>query len=383
MNSRSEVLKDILHLSHQYGGNQDYVLLGGGNTSWKDDRVMYVKASGHALDEITADGFVAMDRSALDAIWEKTYPEGRKEREREVLEDMMAARLPGETRRPSVEALLHSFIPMQFIVHLHPALVNGMTCARDGRPSAEALFGDEMIWVESVDPGYILAKVVRDEALSHEKRAGSFPAIIFLENHGVFVSADTPKEIDMTYNRLMDTLTASVQRSPDLSPLVIDPRREEIIRRGIRNGLDRDVKVVGVANRDLLKFADNSQASQPIRSAFTPDHIVYSGHKPLWIEETVFDLSNPTEAAADLVKQYIADEQVPPKVVLVQRTGAFGIGSTVRLAESASLVFIDTVKVAVYSESFGGYSFMKDDQIKFIRTWEVEQYRAQVQEGRG
>jgi hypothetical protein len=42
------------------------------------------------------------------------------------------------------------------------------------------------------------------------------------------------------------------------------------------------------------------------------------------------------------------------------------------------LLFLDTVKVAVFTESFGGPRFMDDDQIEFIRGWEVERYRSKM-----
>jgi len=367
-----------MQLSHEYGGNQDYVLLGGGNTSWKDNDVMYVKASGYALHSIAMEGFVQMDRSALDSIWEKSYPEDHEARENEVLQDMMHARVSGQRARPSVEALLHSFIPYAYVVHLHPAMVNGVTCGKKGKEAAARLFGDDMVWVDSVNPGYFLAKVVRDQALDHQKRTGNFPEMIFLQNHGVFVSADTPSEIREIYQRLMDTLQKEVVRIPDLSPMIIDAKREEIIQKGVRAGFGEDVKVIGFFNTELSRFLSSRDAAQPVSSAFTPDHIVYSGHTPLWVSEQALNAEDAVHQVQDAVKQYIKDEGVLPKIVLAEHTGAFGVAQSVRGAESAGLVFLDTVKVAVYSESFGGPRFMDEDKIDFIRNWESEKYRAQL-----
>jgi hypothetical protein len=98
-------MDDLITLSREYGSDPGWVVAGGGNTSWKDGDVLYVKASGYPLATIGEDGFARMDRRKLAAIWETAYPEGNDagdvaERERLVLQDMMNARIPGEERRP-------------------------------------------------------------------------------------------------------------------------------------------------------------------------------------------------------------------------------------------------------------------------------------------
>ena len=96
----------LVEVSRYYGNNPDYVLAGGGNTSWKTKDTLYVKASGFSLAEAARDSFVEIDRKALELILEKKYPPSAEDRESAVLKDMMAARRQGE-KRPSVEALLH------------------------------------------------------------------------------------------------------------------------------------------------------------------------------------------------------------------------------------------------------------------------------------
>ena len=94
-------LAALAEMSNKFGSDADYVLAGGGNTSFKSDDCLFVKGSGTALATIKPDDFVKMDRRALEAMWDKNYPAGEKEREDAVLEDMMDARVKGETRRPS------------------------------------------------------------------------------------------------------------------------------------------------------------------------------------------------------------------------------------------------------------------------------------------
>ena len=191
-----ESMKELISLSRKYGADSDYVLAGGGNTSWKSDDLMVVKASGTELAKIDEDGFVLLDMDKLRTIRTTKYPENREEREERALEDLMNSRLTGQTGRPSVESLLHAIIPDKYVVHTHPALVNGLTCAVDGLKIAQKLFFDNCIWIPLVDPGYILAKTV-DEKMSAWKadHDGSLPDYIFLANHGVFVWGNSSNEV--------------------------------------------------------------------------------------------------------------------------------------------------------------------------------------------
>ena len=147
------ILDTLTSFSNRFGSDPELVLAGGGNTSAKDGNTMYVKASGTALSTITPDGFAAMDRQKLAAMLHKQYPSEDAAREAAALADLMDARLPGQNaKRPSVETLLHALFPMRYVLHLHPALVNGLTCAVDGAAWAGRLFADA-VWIEASKPG--------------------------------------------------------------------------------------------------------------------------------------------------------------------------------------------------------------------------------------
>ncbi|MDA3833279.1 MAG: class II aldolase/adducin family protein, partial [Spirochaetales bacterium] len=205
-------LHPFIEASRRYGSDSEMVLAGGGNTSVKEGDFLYVKASGTGLSVIDAPGFVKMRMDALQAVWDKQYPEDPDAREEAVLSDMMAARAEGEAARPSVEALLHSLIPEKFVFHLHPALVNGLTCARQGEKHIQQFFGKRALWVPLVNPGYILAKTVRESAALHEKQFSVHPSLIFLQNHGIFVGGETIAEIDSLYDEVIKTLKGSLSR---------------------------------------------------------------------------------------------------------------------------------------------------------------------------
>ena len=127
-----EKLTALAKMSNKYGADANYVLAGGGNTSFKNADNLWIKGSGTALATIKPDDFVKMDRALLALMWDKNYPADEDEREAADLADMMDARVKGENRRPSVETLLHDLFPQQYILHVHPASVNGLTCSVEG-----------------------------------------------------------------------------------------------------------------------------------------------------------------------------------------------------------------------------------------------------------
>ena len=128
----------------------------------------------------------------------------------------MAAKLPDqENKRPSVETTLHSLFPHTFVLHLHPALVNGLTCSQNGKTKAYELFGDKIIWVDVCKPGYILSKICFDLMEEYKEKQGKSADIILLENHGVFVAGNTVEELISAENKKVRELINSITPNID------------------------------------------------------------------------------------------------------------------------------------------------------------------------
>ncbi len=364
--------RDFIDLSRRYGADPEAVLAGGGNTSCKEDGLLFVKASGRRLAAVDEHGFVALSLSRLDEIWEKAYPADPKIREAEVLSDLLSARRDGETARPSVEALLHGLLPQPLIVHLHPSLINGLTCAREGEFHARRIFGERVLWVPSVNPGYILAKTVRDLLCGYRKRTGSEPAAILLENHGVCIGGEEAGDIDETYRMLTSTIEAELVRRPDMS-LREPGSRSTAVSAALRQ-LFPEVSVYWMMNGELASRLSSAETFVPTGSSFTPDHIVYSGFKPLWIsaEQLEGDDDAAVKAVGAAVKRFSREYGTEPKIIAAEGTGCAA------LSADARDLFLDTVRIAAYTESFGGPKFMSEEQISFIRGWEAERFRAAV-----
>jgi len=374
-------LETLIEISRRYGADPDYVLAGGGNTSLKDGDVIAVKASGALLGTIDENGFVQLSLFKLRALFDMALPFDSEAREKIVLEKLLEARLPGQTRRPSVETLLHALFPYRFVIHLHPALVNGMLCSRQALSAAETLFRNEASVLPYITPGYILADAVR-RVFEHRTSSGmSPPKILFLQNHGVFVAADSVEEIEALYAHIFETLKAKVQPLP-----------EEGLRGGPARGYEAAIAAVAekavetaatkfnvrfffTSNSLIGHFLATPEAFVPLSSPFTPDHIVYAGAWPLFVN---ISEAQSSEHLISKIDEYRIRYQEMPKIIAIQNLGIFGLGQDESAAKRACELFGDAAKIAWYARSFGSVHPMQPADIEFIRSWEVEKYRASI-----
>ncbi|MDR0326773.1 MAG: SDR family NAD(P)-dependent oxidoreductase [Planctomycetaceae bacterium] len=362
-------LEKLTEMSHRYG-IEEYVLAGGGNTSFKNETTLYVKGSGTSLTDIQPEGFVAMDLAKLAQMLQANYPKDDASREAAALADMMAARKPGEEhKRPSVEGLLHGMFPYAYVLHVHPPMVNGLTCGKNGEKLCQELFGGKAVWVPLTKPGYILALTCKTAFDDFKAKTGTFPQIALLQNHGIFVAANTVEEIDKIMSDVMSALEKRLKRKPDMTDSNFDADAAAQIAPALRMLYSEEGKCVVVfcANRLSDEFTASHETMKPLMKPFSPDHIVYYKDAPLFVDQND-DMRKAFDA-------YRKEKGYLPKVVAVKGLGFFSLGASIREANNARLVFLDAMKVAVYAEAFGGYLQLPDAFTEFILNWEVEAYR--------
>ena len=372
-------IESLIAISQKYGSDERYVIAGGGNTSYKDAEHLWVKASGHALATITEDGFAVLSRAMLNPMGEKKYSSDTAQREEEVKNDLAAACITKD-RRPSVETSLHNCMEAAFVVHLHPTLVNGLMCANNAAQVCAELF-PEALYIPYTDPGYVLFKKVYDKIKAYKKVNGHEPEVIFLQNHGIFVGADTTERIEEIYNHVLSTIESKVEALPAGEAQICDCVSETIpALRSILSRGGRGVKTLKVTNDALISnFICCPEKVNALMSPFTPDGIVYCKSEYIYIDH---------EGPEDLVKKaekkieaYVAKRGHTPKVLLIKGIGLVAVGDNAKNAQVITDVFYDAVKVAWYAQSFGGQHPMNKRQINFIDNWEVENYRRKVAAG--
>ena len=365
------MLESLVEISRYYGKNPAYVIAGGGNTSWKTRDELYIKASGVALATITGDGFVVMSRKLLNGMEHKVYAEDAVKREEEVKQDLKKAIIQPEHLRPSVETSLHNLIGYAYVVHTHPTLVNALMCSNNAAREVERLFGAEALYMEYTDPGYILFRKLQSRVKEYEERHHEPPRIIFLQNHGIFVGADSPEEVQTIYRSVESRIISGKDMTiPSGQP---EPVYSDAAR--VVTEYFKPKKLLCKAFRTPLSdyFASSRERFQKISKPFTPDIIVYCKSRYLFLEKGL--------GKAELVKRIEGFENTYgyyPKVIVHEQHGLILVEENENSLQTVLEVFQDMMKISYLSEQFGGPHFMTPEQIAFIDNWEVENYRRKV-----
>ncbi|MFA6134038.1 MAG: SDR family NAD(P)-dependent oxidoreductase [Phycisphaerae bacterium] len=383
----------LVKLSRFYGQDEEFVIGGGGNTSVKIGDRLHVKASGRALACIGADGFVELDRRALDALLQSPAEEDPARREEAFKQAILAARVaPDSGLRPSVEAVLHNILPTRFVVHSHATVVNALACCTRGNELFARLLGAEALWVPCTDPGLTLARTLDSSLREYAQRTGrACPSVILVQNHGLIVCGETPEEIRRhtddclgKISQLLGTDFAEGMFGPQ-SPLPDEQAKAmiNIIAPALR-GLLADgetLKIVtfddGAATRSLVCGAGGCEAA--MGGPLTPDQIVYCNSFPMWVN---LGSAAGSEAVVELLRQGIAEYrkslELSPKIVLVARLGLFAVGDDYSGAATAAKVYVDAIKVMAGAARLGAIAPMTDAQRMFIENWEAEAYRKSI-----
>lgn len=374
-------IESLIAISRKYGSDPRYVIAGGGNTSYKDSEKLWIKASGHALATIDESGFAVLDRSALNPMGEKKYSTETALREEQVKKDLAAACIT-EGRRPSVETSLHNCLQAAFVVHLHPTLVGGLMCSVNAESKCAELF-PEALYIPYTDPGYTLFKKVYDKIKAYKKANGKEPEVIFLQNHGIFVGADSTERVEQIYTEVLSKLEQAAG-SLDLGEKAVCGCASEKVPalRAILSRSGRGLKTLRVSNNALLEsFLESKESVQAIMTPFTPDGIVYCKSEYLYLGDCCEE--DFLKSAEKKIESYIARKGYCPKVLLSKGLGLIACGESDKNAGIISDVFTDAVKIAAYALRFGGVHPMNRRQISFIDNWEVENYRRKVSASAG
>ena len=387
------------------GSDPRLVLHGGGNTSVKtvvkdqlgeDVEVLCVKGSGWDMGNIEPAGLPAVRLAPL-----------RKLRALEALSDEAMVNfqrinlLDASAPNPSVETLLHGFLPHRYIDHVHSTAVLSLIDQPDGEALARAVYGERVAYVPYVMPGFALARAVADIF----DRNPTVEGLILLQ-HGIFSMGDTARQ---AYDRMIEFVTLAEerltrQRKPRAAAalpqsLATVQQIAPILRGAV--AITRDANA-GTVRRQILDFraspavldyvsgADVSRYSQI--GVATPDHTIRTKNWPLLVPAPPADRLDAW--AADVraaVELYIAryhayfarhnansatqkTELDPlPRVILVPGVGLFGVGASAKDAAIAADIAENTVEVITDAEAIGTFQPIGEADMFEMEYWSLEQ----------
>lgn len=382
-------LETLVKLSNFYGANLGFVIAGGGNTSYKDEGSLFVKASGTELGAIQKDGFVELRRAELEDLLHRQLSEDVATREEEHKNAVLASRVnPDLGQRPSVEALMHHAIPGRFVVHTHATELNQLTCSAGGEELARELYGDGIVWIPFVDPGYVLSRTINESmAAWREKTGKSGPRAILMQNHGLIVAGDTPEAIrentDWLFEKIRARKPGDVKPGDALLPAEERAAFAEALKPMLAQALAEGGKPRTINFADTGAAADfmsiNEAQAIAAGGPLTPDQIVYCKSFPLWFEPVAGEAVEAMKARlVKAIAEHTEATRFAPKVILVDGVGLFAAGGSERAAMIVELVYTDAIKVMLGARALGGVNYMSKRDREFIDNWEVEAYRRKV-----
>ncbi|MDA1021375.1 MAG: class II aldolase/adducin family protein [Cyanobacteria bacterium] len=195
-------LKELELISSSIGAHHDYVQGGGGNTSVKlDDKLMAVKASGHILSDVTTDAAYAV----------VTYPEIVSFLQGTSADDKSYGDFVSNhtinSAKASMETGLHTILGA-YVIHCHSTYSNLINCSKQAKQLFDELVDSDhnALWIKYRAPGYHLSKSISDEVIAFEIEHGIKPNILFLQNHGLVISADSAREALDLHTRINEDL---------------------------------------------------------------------------------------------------------------------------------------------------------------------------------
>ncbi|NQU53921.1 MAG: SDR family NAD(P)-dependent oxidoreductase [Bacteroidetes bacterium] len=375
-------VKDLIEVSRFYGLKKEYVIAGGGNTSYKDEKHLWIKASGVNLSDIDENGFCVLDREKLNDIPNQQFSADPTQREEEVKNALLNSRIdPGSGLRPSVETSLHNLFNFSFVVHTHSTLVNGLMCSNLAAEKTLEIFGEEVLYIPYTDPGYILFVAIDEEIKKYKTKFNKEPQIVLLQNHGIFVAANSIDEINGIYAGVKSQLKRAFEVFPEELDLPVSEKMAEIVP-AIRMLLSEEkLKVASAINSSWInKFISNKTAfKKGLEKPFNPDQMVYCMSEYLFIE------NNDTDTIIEEAKTKIADfktrKGAAPKLIFIQNEGVIvSEDSAVSVGYLKDMVN-DFCQIATLAENFGGSHPLTTEQASFIENWEVENYRKKISLG--
>jgi rhamnulose-1-phosphate aldolase/alcohol dehydrogenase len=398
-------LDQLIYASRLIGAEDSLVLWGGGNTSVKvqgkhfrghETEIMWIKGSGSDLKSIEAKHFAGV---VVDDVRPLLSREG------EMDDDAMVAYLANcltdpKAPRPSIETLLHGFLPAKFIIHTHADLIQALTNNEEGEQAVMDAFGEEAVVVPYQRPGFKLSRMVH-AAVAAKPHA----RFLILRKHGLITWGQTARE---AYERTLEAISR-VEAFIEKSGAGKDPFREK--GSAPMTQAEREKIFVAVAptlrgllsraRRVVLRFDDSPEVLDFVTAKearrlsqvgpATPDHVLSTRVWPAFIE---WRPSDGADALKVRLKEGIdrwsardehyykahSDGKLArldpyPRVILIPGLGMVTAGPEARRARIVGDIYRHTISVIRNAERIAPYVSLTENEAFHIDYWPLELYK--------
>jgi rhamnose utilization protein RhaD (predicted bifunctional aldolase and dehydrogenase)/NAD(P)-dependent dehydrogenase (short-subunit alcohol dehydrogenase family) len=406
----SEALALRTYTARLLGREPALVVHGGGNTSVKSTAttllgdiidVLHIKGSGWDLATIEPEGHPAVRLEPLRRL--RILPSMTDET---MVNELRTNLLEASAPTPSVETLLHAFLPARFVDHSHAdAILTLCDQGEDAERLCREVFGPALVWVPYVMPGFALAKSCAD--LYERAAAAGEASVMVLEKHGLFTWGATARE---SYERTINAVTRAekfalerrhtISLRPSEPPPIptgdVLPRLRGVLAKLSGEPSERGPIVRTRSSPAILSFlARPDVKALAAKGCATPDHVIRT--KPTALLSPRLLPGGPGDAMAvsnqleQAITEYARDYDAYfeamsrlrgvtrkkldpwPRVVLVPGIGACGIGATAIEADVALDVYERTMGVMSSAADIGRYEPCSRADLFDMEYWSLEQ----------
>ncbi len=385
------------------GGEPKLVLHGGGNTSLKtritdmvgdEWEVLCVKGSGWDMGSIEPAGLPAVKLAPL-----------RKARAFDVLsdEDMVklqrANLIDPASPNPSVETLMHAFLPHAYVDHTHSTAILSIVDQPNGQDLCREIFGDRLGIVDYVAPGFELSKVAAEVYEADPAVEG-----LILDKHGIFTFGDTAES---AYERMIEHVTlaeayiakgrksvfAPISLAKTAGLAEVAPILRGAVAEALGEGRYARFVLEHRSTPDVDAFVNGRDVEDyATRGVSTPDLVIRTKKKPLIttvpLDDDLDGFRADTRArveaymadykayfarcdALDDVQRTILDPM--PRVALVPGLGLFGMGRSQKEAAIAADIAEIWIEAVIGAERIGTFTALPDEELFKLEYWSLEQ----------
>jgi rhamnulose-1-phosphate aldolase/alcohol dehydrogenase len=394
----------LVRRSNLLASERAIVNFGGGNTSAKvrepdhtgrETTVLWVKGSGSDLATITRGGFTGL---RLDEI----LPLAKRDAmtDEEMVAYLARCQLDPSMPRPSIETLLHAFVPHPHVDHTHPDAIGAIVGTVDGERLGQECFGSDTVWIPYLRPGFTLSKLVAEAVAAHPEAK-----IVLLAKHGLVTWGETAHEsYEATLSAINRAAAFIAERTATLEPFggrgvaeIGDEQRHAVLADvlpALRGAVSGDgPRILQVETSPLAaEFAcgaDSPELSQV--GAACPDHLVHTRRTPVWVEfdPAAEDAATLRDRAVRRVREWQERERTyvdrysdgdtmtdpSPRVVVIQGIGVVSVGRTLKAARLARDLFERAINVMRAASALGGFVSLTDEESFAVEYWPLELYK--------
>ncbi len=379
-------LAQRVYTSRLLGRDKSLVLHGGGNTSVKigernrfgeAETILYVKGSGWDLESIEPAGFspVRLEHVRRLAGLERLSD---PDMVNELVTHMVRASAPA----PSIETILHGCLPFKFVDHTHADAVLAITNTPRGEAHIREIYGDAVIVIPYLMPGFDLARAVAREFA----RAATPQTIgVVLMKHGVFSFGATARE---SYERMLDLVGRAeahlarrgaweVVVPPAPAPAEIDGPSLAELRRRVSDAAGFPLILRTRTTAQTLAFARHPEVARISQQGpATPDHVIRTKRVPM--------LGDDLDGFVAAYRDYFAGHEPQarerkvmldpaPRAILDPRFGLASLGRTARDARIVEELYEHTIDVIARAEALERYEALPIQELFDVEYWDLEQ----------